>query len=225
MQQRRDLAATLLSQPPENPPGTKYSYANNGFMLAGAMVEQIAGLSWENVARERLFKPLGITTGGFGAPQASPGHAAPRGHRADGTTVSANADNPAYYGPAGTAHMTIGDWAKFIALHLRGDPTNPNAHAKLLKPATFAVLHAAAPGETYAFGWGISTRPWAKGARPGDIGRTLSHSGSNTYWYCTTWLAPEIDFAVLVTCNQGGDEANRGCDAAIGAMIGKFVRR
>jgi hypothetical protein len=62
-------------------------------------------------------------------------------------------------------------------------------------------------------GWAVAERPWAGG-------RVLTHSGSNTMWYCVAWLAPGKDFAVLVCCNRGGDEAAKGCDAAAAAIIG-----
>ncbi len=61
-------------------------------------------------------------------------------------------------------------------------------------------------------GWAVTERPWAGG-------RVLNHSGSNNLWFCTTWIAPEKGFAVLVCCNQGGDEAAKGCDEACGALI------
>ena len=38
-------------------------------------------------------------------------------------------------------------------------------------------------------------------------------------WYCVAWVAPERDFAILVATNQGGDEAQRGTDAAASAII------
>jgi hypothetical protein len=44
-------------------------------------------------------------------------------------------------------------------------------------------------------------------------------------WYCVTWIAPERDFAVLVTCNQGGDAAVKACDDASWALIQDHVSR
>lgn len=67
------------------------------------------------------------------------------------------------------------------------------------------------------------TRSWAKGTSAGATGKVLSHAGSNTLWFCVTWVAPEIDFAVLVACNEGGDAADKACDEAAGAMIREFA--
>ena len=65
----------------------------------------------------------------------------------------------------------------------------------------------------------IAKRVWAKGNRPNDSGRVLTHAGSNTMWFCVVWIAPERDFAVLVACNQGGDTASKACDEAAGKLI------
>src|SRR6185295_300556 len=127
------------------------------------------------------------------------------------------ADNPVAIGPAGIVHCTIGDWAKFISLHLLG--ARGEQGPIKFKPDTFTKLHTPGPGEgtAYAMGWGVAKRQWAKSQ--GGTGTALSHSGSNTMWFCTVWIAPEKDFAVLVACNQGGDKAAKACDDAVMALI------
>lgn len=224
-QQRREIIAQVLAHPPLSPPGATYSYSNIGYMFAGALVEQLEKRPWADVMRERLYQPLDQTSAGFGPVGTAAALDQPRGHTADGRPRPAGADNPAYYGPAGTAHMNIADWAKFAALHLRGDPANPHAHARLLQPATFAAMHALPSEGNYNSGWLVQNRAWARGDRPTDTGRTITHSGSNTMYYCTVWIAPETDFAALVACNQGGDAAGKACDAAIGLLVKKFARR
>jgi hypothetical protein len=142
--------------------------------------------------------------------------------------------------------MAITDWAKFIGLHLRGDPANPHCEAALLKPDTFAELHAVAPATayskgwamrgitllatgdagpavTYRAGWFISPASWAKGTQPGVTGRRLWTGGSNGRWNCVACLAPEIDFAVLVACNRGPDIAVWKTRQAVRALIRTFA--
>jgi CubicO group peptidase (beta-lactamase class C family) len=227
-QQRLEIARQALSRPPKIPPDTKYYYSNVGYVLAGAVLEQLTGRAWEELMRERLFQPLGLTKGGFGAPgnadktEQAWGHSQVLGKPLDPRSPAA--ELPLFYGPAGLAHMTVTDWAKFIALHLRGDPANPRRQAALLKLDTFAEMHGvapptiskgwvmrgvnflatgdAAPAVTYCAGWFISTASWARGTRPGDTGRRLWHAGNNGRWGSAVVIAPEIDFAVLVACNR-----------------------
>lgn len=76
---------------------------------------------------------------------------------------------------------------------------------------------------TYSGGWCISTASWAKGAQPGDTGRRLWHAGSNGQWLCAAFIAPEIDFAVLVACNRGLDIAIWKARQAARALIRAFA--
>jgi CubicO group peptidase (beta-lactamase class C family) len=228
--QRLEIARHTLSRPPKSPPGTKFSwfsYSNLGYVLAGAVLEHITGRAWEDLMRDRLFLPLGITTGGFGPPGTTGKTDQPWGHSwITGKALdqgSPAADFPLFYGPAGLAHMAVADWAKFVGLHLRGDPANPHRQAALLKPDAFAELHATATAGTYSAGWKINTTGWAKGTRPGDIGRRLWHAGSNGRWYCAVSMAPEIDFAVLVACHGGPDIAVWKIRQAGKALIRAFA--
>jgi CubicO group peptidase (beta-lactamase class C family) len=185
-------------------------YSNAGFAIAGAMLEG-PGTAWETLIERELWAPLSISTGGFGAPGARGTVDQPRGHTADGKPVEPGpaGDNPAAIGPAGTVRMSIGDWAKYVALHVEGEGIAP----RLLSSATFRRLHAPLAGDeaSYAMGWLVTERPWG--------GRVLTHSGSNTLWFCVTWLSPSKEFAVLVTCNRGGDDAAKGCDEGAWALI------
>jgi CubicO group peptidase (beta-lactamase class C family) len=212
---RMTLVRGVLKRPPLEI--GLYVYSNGGYAIAGAMAERVTGTAWEDLMRERLFKPLGMTSVGFGAPGTARTIDQPRGHKAGGAPVEPGlgADNPVAIGPAGIVHCSIRDWSKFIALHLLAD----RGEARLLKAETYTRLHTAydGPGERYAMGWLVTARPWAKG--PGGKGAVLTHAGSNTMWYCVAWLAPEKDFAVLVACNQGGNKAANACDELVGALI------
>ena len=202
----------LLARAPGVAPGTKFVYSNQGFNLAGVVLERRTGRTWEAMMQEDLFAPLGMTSAGFGAAGSATEVDQPRGHRNDGRTPVApgkGADNPAAIGPAGTVHASLRDWARFVVLHLRGAR---GEQGLLLQPATFAVLHTAPEGFSYAMGWGTEQRPWAGG-------RALTHSGSNTMNYCTVWVAPGRDHAFLVVTNAAGRAAQQATDRAVGAMV------
>ena len=204
---RRLLLQGVTSKPPEATPGEKFIYSNAGISIAGIMAEKVTGKSWEDLMREKIFRPLGMSTAGFGAPGTRAKNDQPRGHKADGSPVEPGpaADNPVAIGPAGIVHCSIGDWAKFAGANL------PSAKTKLVKPETLAKLHTPAAGEPkYAMGWiVVDGQPWAGGP-------ALTHTGSNTMWLAVAWIAPEKDFAVLVACNQAKEKA---CNDAVLALI------
>lgn len=215
-EQRMRMLRAVAAWPPDHEPGTAFKYSNTNFAVAGAMAERVTGVAFEDLMRERLFKPLGITSAGFGAPGTPGTIDQPRGTSA-GKSVEPGpgADNPPAIAPAGTVHMSLPDWAKFAALHATGERADG-----LMKAGTVRRLHTPAMAG-YAHGWGVTERPWA-GPEGGDR-RALTHSGSNTMWYCVAWVSPCKGAAVLVATNVGGDDAVKGCDAAAGALVGKYV--
>lgn len=212
-QARQMLLEGVLAEAPEAPPGKKYIYSNAGFSIAGRMTEKVTGVAWEELITERLFKPLGMNSCGFGAPGTKDRIDQPLGHRKDGMPVDPGpgADNPPAISPAGRVHCTIADWAKFISLHLQQD--------RLLSKQSFEKLHEPFPDESrYAMGWISVPRPWAGG-------NALTHSGSNTMWYAVVWMSRSRNFGVLVMCNQGGDKTARACDEVAAALIAARAMR
>lgn len=211
-EQRMMLVRGVLSRPPDAPPGTKYIYSNAGYAIAGVMAERAAGADWEDLMRQRLFVPLGMDSAGFGAPGTSETVDQPRGHTEAGKVIEPgrHSDNPSAIAPAGTVHCTVGDWAKFIRLHLNAEMGSP----RLLTAESFRTLHTAAHRlkPEYAMGWGIVNREWAGG-------RTLTHNGSNTLWFCAVWIAPLKGFAVMAACNQGGKTAEKTVDQAVEMLV------
>jgi CubicO group peptidase (beta-lactamase class C family) len=49
----------------EAPPGTKTLYSDLGFMLLGAVIEEVSGMTLDRFCHERIFRPLGLRTTGF----------------------------------------------------------------------------------------------------------------------------------------------------------------
>jgi len=216
-EQRWAYVKMILREPPVNEPGTKYLYSNRSYAVAGVIAEKMANAPWEELMHKRLFGPLKMSTCGFGA-MGTPGKIdEPWQHRVAGTRhqpiePGPRADNPPVIGPAGTVHCSMGDWAKFIQAHLRGEL----GESGLLKPATFKYLHTSPYGD-YGFGWLLVQRPWAGGL-------ALNHAGSNTQNFAIVWMAPLKDFAVLVMTNQADQQGEtfKACDETAAALIQNF---
>ncbi|MCL4741805.1 MAG: beta-lactamase family protein [Phycisphaerales bacterium] len=216
---RRRVVELAFAGEPDVPPGSAMHYSNAGYVIAGAMCERVTGKAWEDLMRERVFRPLGMDSAGFGPPGRAGTIDQPRAHRRTRDAWAPvepgpRADNPGVLGPAGTVHASLGDWAKFVRLHMAGARGDAGL---LLKPETFAAMHEDADGQTYAMGWGTPDRSWAEG-------RALSHAGSNTMWYCVVWAAPAKGFAVLIATNCGAEPAPKACDEVAGAVIRAWQR-
>ena len=192
IERRYTLLRENLRSPPAGPVG-EFLYSNLGYMIAGAMAEKLTGKSWEILMKKRLFTPLGMTTAGFGAP-GSPGAVdQPWGHRRDenGEWAPRQFDNASALGPAGTVHLSIEDWAKFIALWFPDEPP------VILDRSTLNELITPDSG-TYAAGWGVS-----RGRRGRKV---LNHNGSNNYWYTHLNIYPHNGQAYIAATNSRDDD-------------------
>lgn len=198
-EQRRFFVAEGLAPPLATPPNTTTSYSNAAFVVAAAMLEELTDTLFEELMEREVFAPLGMAHSGFGAPGTSGKLDQPlgHGHRGEGWTPVAlgpNADNPAAGNPAGGAHATLGDWARFVAAHLRRDES-------FLSAASWARLHTSGGSDWgQAPGWVVTAADWAGGP-------LLRHLGSNGFWVAEASLAPARDLAVLLVTNVGDDAA------------------
>ncbi len=212
---RSKFVETVLAAQPAHAPGT-FEYSNTSYIVLGAALEKVTGKTWEDSMRADLFAPLGMTRCGFGAPD---GPDAPWGHRKDTSSLvpvppGPLADNAPTLGPAGRVHCALADWGKFLNVVLAGmrsEKTIASAATmkRLLTPPSDAKEH-----ERYAGGWMFLERDWANGT-------TLTHTGSNTMWTATAWLAPEKDLAFVAATNVF---APRELDAAFGPLVGGFAK-
>ncbi len=186
---RARLRPIFNAGPPE---ATDFAYSNAGYVLAGLVLETVAGVPWETLVQDRVLKPAGIATAGFGAPK---GARDPWGHRKtlgfarsiDPTRI--DSDNPRWLGPAGTLHMSLADlhrWAETLRLACAGEsaPISQASCARMITPVA---------GE-YALG--LTTQTMKSGAR------FSWHNGSNTQWYAITGFSPEHGVSIAVTMNH-----------------------
>lgn len=63
---QKDLIVDQIrKKPPEHAPGEDFSYNNSGYYLAGLIIEQVTGKSYEQNVRELIFEPLDMRHSGF----------------------------------------------------------------------------------------------------------------------------------------------------------------
>jgi len=216
-EQRFAMMRGLVCRAPEEPRGKKFIYSDVGYGIAGAMLERVTGEAWEDLVRERIFEPLGMTSAGFGAP-ATPGKVdQPWGHLGEigelrPVPPGPQADNPPAIGPAATVHASLVDFARYADWHADWRRAEP----RLLTEETFNHLHHCLPGQEYAFGWLVEERDWAGG----DV---LWHTGSNAMFYAVMWVAPDREATFVAATNAAYSEASDGCNDAIVALIRRVL--
>jgi CubicO group peptidase (beta-lactamase class C family) len=177
----------LQLDPVENAPGATYTYSNNGYAVAGAMLESIMDRPWEALMAEHVFAPLGMRRAGIGAVT---GADQPSGHVPDPATgalvpipvTMVPGDIPAFMGPAGRAYAPFEDVLRYLAAHRDRDP--------YLNGESWGILHTPPFGGDYAMGWIV---------RPDG----LWHNGSIGSWYAETLFDPARGVTSVAACNLG----------------------
>ncbi|MCX7020567.1 MAG: serine hydrolase [Candidatus Sumerlaeota bacterium] len=231
-----DLRYWLVKQESERPlesdPGTTFAYSNMGYTIIGAMIEHICKKTWEEAITERIFIPLKLQTAGLG-PQSSLGKIdAPLGHSIVNGKVKVmlagpKGDGPLILAPAGMAHMSILDFARWAGWNAGEGKRNP----ALAKPETMRKLHTpvitmperkdAEPGtlrsRKYALGWGEVTVDWA----PYPL---LYHGGSNTMNLAHIWIDTKRDLAMVMVTNISGQKADMAFSALANELYTKFAK-
>ncbi|MFC4353311.1 serine hydrolase domain-containing protein [Fodinicurvata halophila] len=201
---------------PVIPDDSPFQYANFGYLIAGTMIETAMGQPWEALIQQRIFQPLELETAGLGA-TATPGlidalvgHSQENTGEPEARPWGAAADIPPIMGPAGTAHMSILDFARWGAwisggAHRGPKLVAPETLAYIMDPKVPAKIPNPPPGTPeeggYALGWGIEQFDWAD--RP-----LHTHNGSNSMNLAKILVDPEVDIAIVVATNIGGRQAN-----------------
>jgi len=215
--QRLAYLRLALTEAPVAPPNTRFSYSNNGFLLAAAIAEHATGESYESLIRTEVFSPLHMTSPGFGMthPPQIEGHT-------DGHVARPTDSNPAFWAPAGNIYLTLDDWAKFCIDQING------AHGKglLLKAQTYQTLqNGPKTGTTSQSGMG-----WGREIGPvfGRQGPALEHAGSDGTWYAIAVLFPNERSGALITANagkgMGGEIATKSVLKAVVSSLAPAVK-
>ena len=215
-------------QPLDHARGSKFDYSNLGYVIAGAMLERVGHESWEELVEARIFKPMDLKTAGFG-PQASLGTVdAPLGHilvdgKAKAMLAGPNGDNPLILGPAGTIHMSVLDFAKWVGWNAGEGKRGPElVSAEVLKKIhtpfiSTGAREGAAPGTPrtggYALGWGSVQESWASAP-------SITHNGSNNMNLATAMFWPGSDFGFVMMTNVAGQPS----DAALRKLAAELYK-
>lgn len=174
----RKLVRIAVSHRPLFTPGTRYSYSNTNYLVAGLIVEAATGSTLERVLDRRLFTPLRLR---HTALQTSPRTAVPDAHgyyvfdkppAADITGLSP------YPWAAGAVGANAGDVASFYRALLSGRLLNAGS-LRALKTTVAEGKEAGIAGARYGLGIERYSTPcgiaWGHGGNfPGYIVYALS---------------------------------------------------
>jgi len=191
-------------------PGTRTSYSQVGYNLAGRIIEKVTGLAFERAVATLILEPLGLSDTFYAMPDIMARPSVAMGHNADEDGQYAVArqwkDNRAN-NPGGGVASSAADLLRWARFHL-GDGRTPDG-TQVLPAETLhqmqvptAELQSSTLGDAIGIGWFL---------RDVDGVRTVGHGGSGNGQFADLLMVPERDFAVVVASNAspGGIPCNQ----------------
>lgn len=192
----RKLMDTWAKIPLDFEPGTKWQYSNTNYVIAGVIVEKVAGRPFFQYLQQNIFKPLGMTSV-MDVDQDRLTESDPIGYvrYALGPLRVAPKEGKGWLFAAGELAMTPEDLAKWdISIMER----------KLLKPASYLALGTETllrDGLGTNYGLGVTITSTLNR-------RALSHGGGVSGFTSTNIVFPDDRVAVVVLTNQDSGGAS-----------------
>jgi CubicO group peptidase (beta-lactamase class C family) len=98
------------------PPGQTIAYSTYGITLAGEMIEEVTGTSFEAALKRSIWEPLGMRRTGITPPPADVDIA--KGYELRGESVVEQSWEWYHTTPASSVNATVADMARFMEAHL-----------------------------------------------------------------------------------------------------------
>lgn len=145
-------------------PGTQYNYNNTGYYLLGVIAEKVSGIPYEQLLKEWIFEPAGMTSTGIEREENPPSNLA-QGYVPQGMNF---VKDEYFYMPnalgAGDVYSTVEDMYKWDRLLYGDEFVSKDAKKKMWHPYL----------EDYGYGWVIMNEN-ADEPREGQFHHIMAH--------------------------------------------------
>jgi D-alanyl-D-alanine carboxypeptidase len=189
-----DLLSLALVEPLVFTPGSKRAYSNSGFVVLGAIIEKISGLSYAQFVQKEILDPLHMTHTRFDAKDA----AVPMSRLSpEGLLKEAQAVPPVFLhsSPAGGIYSTAEDIAIFLSALNDGRLLTSGTLSALLMPRLDPG------GGDKLYGYGFNVRP--------EFPRRVGHGGGAPGMNAEVALYPESKRQIVALSNKDPPTATR----------------
>ncbi len=210
---RKDLTLQELidffkDQPMQFTPGQRWSYNNSGYVLLGAIIENVSGQSYERFLQSHIFDPLGMKQICYDRPERIIRRRASGYDKVESGYINAPYLSMTHPHAAGALAASVDDLAKWDA----GLDSEQLLEQSILRQAF--VSHRLLDGTDTGYGFG-----WVIGAYEGR--RICEHGGGINGFRCHAIRMPDDHVFVAVLTNQGSKDPEAPAFKLAAAMVGK----
>ncbi|MFN8207405.1 MAG: serine hydrolase [Bacteroidales bacterium] len=210
---RREIAERLRDVPLAYSFRSRYAYDNVLYLVAGVLIEEMSGQSWEQFIRTRIFNPLGMRCSSPSVYSIREGNIASTHAFQNGLLQVVEHDTSSNANPAGGIGSCAADMARWMQVLLdsgkaaSGLPLfTPETTTELWTPVTPLPISDPGPGlEALRMNY----RGYALGFRVNDYRglRVVSHTGTLTGYVSRMFLVPQLRLGITVLTNQENTDA------------------
>lgn len=180
------------------PPRELSAYSNFGAALAGYIVEQVSGMSFDEYIEQKIFAPLNMHNSTFRQPPPSDLNVdVSVGYTYANGIYHAGAFEYGQLPPAGSMSTTATDIAKFMIAHLQNGRYE---NSRILQNTTGEQMHS------HLFTHDPKVNGWAYGFAELNLNdhRMISHGGDLQLFHTSLVLLPEHNLGLFVSYNSPG---------------------
>jgi D-alanyl-D-alanine carboxypeptidase len=169
-------------------PGTRWQYSNTNYVLAGEILEKVAGQPMVAFLREKIFQPLGMQSASDWPPE-QPSDATAYTRFAIGPPRPTRREAAGWYFAAGELAMTPSDLAKWDIAFLERKILSPSSYDEFTREVTLSN------GDRTHYALGLTL---------GEVGNIpmFEHGGEVSGFISSNSVFPTRNGAVIVLSNQ-----------------------
>lgn len=206
---RREIAHRLQFLPLATSFRSAYAYDNVLYLIAGEVIREVSGLTWEDFVRNRILGTVGMTTSNVSHSAAEGrGNIATPHARIEGTVRPVKPFASDNTNPAGGINSNAVDMAKWMMVQLDSGRIgeeerlfSARSTRELWSPVTpipigtgAPQLHAAVPNFSF-YGLGFFLRDY-RGHK------VVTHTGGLPGYVSRVWMVPDMKLGIAVLTNQ-----------------------
>ncbi len=218
---RKDLFERLRYLESSAPLHAKYQYNNLMFMTAGVLLERIAGVTWEEFVRQRIFAPLGMKNSNTSVitSQKAADYSLPYAEE-KGEIKEIPFRNIDEIGPAGSINSSVNEMTNWLFLQLNKGKIGDKqiiSERSLLETQTPQIVSGGdlkydeAFYASYGMGWGV----YVYRGRP-----ILRHGGGIDGFTSNVTLLPKDNLGIVVLTNSSSPASGLIANVALDRLLG-----
>jgi CubicO group peptidase (beta-lactamase class C family) len=205
-----ELIDVFKNEPMEFDPGEKWNYNNSGYILLGAIIEEITGMTYAEYVDAQIFKPLGMHQSYYGSnAKLIPNRASGYSNGEDGLVNAAYMSMTLPYA-AGSLISTVEDLFKWNSAVFGGKLVSKESLEKAHTP--FILNDGSATN--YGYGWLIEEFMGA---------RNITHGGGIFGFLTQGIYLPDEEVYVAVFSNCNCKSPNSAANRMVALASGKSL--